>query len=659
MQLSYLPLDALQILRQQLNDKPIEGAALLADCFRLNTLYMVMQAGSGHLGSSFSSMDIFTWLWAYQMENPNQLGQSGDRFFSSKGHDAPGLYSVMLGLGVLPPEKLHQLRRLNGLPGHPDVKTTPNILTNTGSLGMGIAKARGMAMARRLSHETGRIYVLCGDGELQEGQFWESLQPTANQGYGEITVIVDHNKIQSDTWVERVSDLGELQRRIEAHGWAVARCNGNDMAALQHGLEQLNQAANGRPQLLICDTLKGAGVSIMEPDNAMRLQDGAPAHFLPMYDYHSGAPSVPDYETARDELLGRIRERCQQLGIDAPPVAQEPRYDRPTMPENVQKQVSAYGDALLELGKKHKDMIVLDGDLMLDCGLIPFQQAFPERFVECGIAEMDMVSMAGGLALNGKLPLVHSFACFLSTRANEQIFNNASEKTKVIYAGSLTGVLPSGPGHSHQSTREISALGSIPHLVLVSPADNTETAKALQWAVEDNTESTWLRLETVPVAIPYQLPESYTLIPGRGVVLNDVQDQADVVVMGYGPILLSEAWHAAQQLNESGLRVKLVNMPWLNRVDPNWLADVLKSAQLLVTLDNHQPLLGQSAVIAQHVLQNPALTGIRLLSLGVEGIPVCGWNHEALQHHGLDRDSLTNRIRMVAQSLDASMLATH
>src|SRR5919197_4622811 len=124
-----------------------------------------------------------------------------DRYFSSKGHDAPALYAVLLGLGRLDFDLIHGLRRFGGLPGHPDVVRTPEVVTSTGSLGMGISKARGFVLADRVLGRSSSVYVLTGDGELQEGQFWESLQPAANAGLAEITAIVDRNKIQSDAWV--------------------------------------------------------------------------------------------------------------------------------------------------------------------------------------------------------------------------------------------------------------------------------------------------------------------------------------------------------------------------------------------------------------------------------------------------------------------------
>ncbi len=184
---------------------------------------MIAGAWSGHIGTSFSSLDIMSWLFLNELRDLDKGPAACDIFFSSKGHDAPALYAVLIGLGLLPAEKLHELRRLHGLPGHPHVET-PYVQANTGSLGMGISKAKGMALANRHAGAPRRIFVLTGDGELQEGQFWESLGSAANRGLGEIVAIIDHNKIQSDTWVEQVSHLGDLEAKLRAFGWHVARC---------------------------------------------------------------------------------------------------------------------------------------------------------------------------------------------------------------------------------------------------------------------------------------------------------------------------------------------------------------------------------------------------------------------------------------------------
>src|ERR687896_1154668 len=259
--LQYVPVDEFRRLLAA-DAAPAVRAAAFASLARINTLYMIAGAWSGHIGTSFSSLEIMSWLFLNELRDLDKGPAACDVFFSSKGHDAPALYNVLIGLGLLPADKLHELRRLHGLPGHPHVET-PYVQANTGSLGMGISKAKGMAIANRLAGTPRRIFVLTGDGELQEGQFWESLGSAANHGLGEIVAIVDHNKIQSDTWVQQVSDLGDLEAKLRAFGWHVSRVDGHDVPALERTFRALD-AVTDRPKLIVADTVKGKGVSFME-----------------------------------------------------------------------------------------------------------------------------------------------------------------------------------------------------------------------------------------------------------------------------------------------------------------------------------------------------------------------------------------------------------
>ncbi|MFA6475015.1 MAG: 1-deoxy-D-xylulose-5-phosphate synthase N-terminal domain-containing protein [Patescibacteria group bacterium] len=608
MKLSFVPLSEIQRLRRTITD-PVKQVRVLATVFRINTLYMIAQAGSGHIGSSFSAMDIVTWL------HLNVLGKD-DVYFSSKGHDAPGLYSILLGLEKIPFEKIHTLRRLGGLPGHPDIVNTPCIVTNTGSLGMGIAKARGMALARRLNKRPGRFFVLTGDGELQEGQNWESLQPTANGHYGEITVIVDHNKMQSDTWVKKVSDLGNLEKKFAAFGWEVARIDGHNLLQFSETLERFNNITD-KPKVIIADTIKGKGVSFME-GNSLGEDE--------LYKFHSGAPSADNYAKALTELL-------KQVEVTDLVLEQREALAKYTTSSQPQKLISAYGAELKTIGDEHAEVVVLDADLMLDTGLIPFKEAHPDRFVECGIAEQDMVSLAGGLALSGKLPIVHSFACFLSTRPNEQIYNNATEETKIIYAGSLAGILPAGPGHSHQSVRDISILGSIPGLTLIAPSCEQEVRLTLRWAVEKNPLSTYIRLESLPIDLPFSLPKSYSLQVGLG---QTIYSGHDIALVGYGPTLLKQAYLAAQQLAKENISVAVYDFPWLNNISDKFITELCKY-QTVLTLDNHYLQFSQGMMIRAHVPQ--------AVSLGLTDVPVCGQNDEVLTNSGLDISSIINVVK--------------
>jgi transketolase len=622
--LSFVPLDVFQAARA-IGD-PMARAEVVADLCRINTLFMIMQAGSGHIGSSFSSTDLITWLWTEELRDPNGTSAEADVYFSSKGHDVPALYSLLIATGRLPFDLLPKLRQLNGLPGHPDV-STPYIAANTGSLGMGISKAYGMARANRYTGRRGRIVVMTGDGELQEGQIWESLQPCANERLADITVVVDHNKFQSDTAVAAVSDLGPLEDKFRVFGWEVRRGDGHDFRVIRDAFAHFATVAD-KPKVFIADTIKGKGVSFME---GIACGDQT-------YHFHAGAPSLENYLAATRELIARVNQRLESLGQPRATLAPAPLPVR-MAPKAPEKIVLAYGDELLAMARQRPEIIVMDADLLSDCGIEAFKAELPERFIECGIAEQHMVSAAGGMALGGMLPVVHSFACFLSTRANEHIYNNATEKRRIIYTATLAGLVPGGPGHSHQSVRDISAIGAVPGLVAFEPCSEREARLAIRWAVEQNPGSTYLRFVNVPLDLPYALPTDYSVRVGQGAVLRP---GTDVALVGYGPVLMTQAWRAADLLAAEGVSAAVIDLPWLNRIDDQWVRHVLGAFRHVVTLDNHYLEFGQGVMVSAALARTGVRTGVT--AIGLTEIPACGANADVLTYHGLDAASIAKTV---------------
>lgn len=616
----------------------LDKASLFATLCRINTLYMIARAGSGHIGSSFSSLDIMSWLQLNELRTPPEGDSTSphDIFFSSKGHDAPGLYSTLIGMGKLDFEFIHKLRRLGGLPGHPDI-STPNIVTNTGSLGMGVSKAKGMIFANRLLKRFGNIFVLTGDGELQEGQFWESLISAANHKLHELIVIIDHNKLQSDTLVSKVSDLGNLETKLAAFGWHVSRCNGNDIAAFSRVLKFAKEIID-KPKVIIADTIKGKGVSFMEHTSI--------DSDVEFYKFHSGAPSDEAYVKAAQELINNANDKLRT--INSASLALE-NVIRPTavVSKNPQRLVKAYSKALLDQARKNPKIVALDADLVLDTGLIPFQKEFPERFIECGIAEQDMVSQAGGMALKGLLPIVHSFACFLSARPNEQIYNNATEKTKIIYVGSLAGLLPGGPGHSHQALRDVSALRSIPGFRVLEPCTEDEVEMAVNYCINVNHENVYLRLVSVPVDIPFQLPKGYKLTYGKGVPITEGKD---AIIFSSGPVMLTEAYKAAHVLKDEGVQLCVVNLPWTTDVDLPWLIEITSGIPVLITLDNHYVGGALGTTVSCAMAESQCLGSRMVIRLGVDELPSCGSNAEVLAAHRLNSNTIAQRVRRAVTS---------
>jgi transketolase len=631
--------------------------AIIADMCRANALSAVKRAKSGHLGSTLSAMDIVVRLY-YEEMNVVSLGMDNvdrDIYFSSKGHDVPGQYSVLFSLGIIPQDKLMRLRRLEGLDGHPDIRI-PGIEANSGSLGMGISKAKGMAWGKKKAGRKGRLFVLTGDGEFQEGQNYEALQSVRHHNICDLTVIIDHNKLQSDKPVNEIISLGNLEDQLASFGWYVTRCDGNNQNELEKVFLDLKEVT-GLPKVLIADTIKGKGVSFMEHPHA--LIDGKGC-----YPWHSGAPSDEKYFAAYEEIAARINSQfaiyglgslvSEEIGeegtlhpsysLEGEPLSPGAPVVAPPNKVSDEYVADAYGKALVELAGEFTDFVVLDADLSSDCRTREFEINYPDRFIENGIAEQDMVSTAGGIAIQGLLPIVNSFASFLASRANEQIYNNASEETKIIYVCHYAGLIPAGPGKSHQSIRDISLFGALPNCLIMQPCNAKETEQLLRFAIAEAQENCMIRLIIGPSPRRIKLPKDYNAVFGQGI---DLCAGEAGILFAYGPVMLHEALLASELLAEKGIGLKVVNIPWLNRIDRNWLASCIESYSNLFILEDHASVGGLSDFLTRELIGLGALAQRRLNTFAIEGYPACGTPSEVLKYHGLDGVSLAYRIEEV------------
>jgi transketolase len=247
------------------------------------------------------------------------------------------------------------------------------------------------------------------------------------------------------------------------------------------------------------------------------------------------------------------------------------------------------------------------------------------------------------MARRGAVPIVHSFACFLAARPNEQIYNQCSESTKVVYVASLAGLLPGGPGHSHQSVRDISALAACPNLIMAEPCAEREVALLLDFLIDRTEESGYLRLVSVKWPLPFALPDAYRPELGRGVVIREGRD---AVAFAYGPWMLSNLFAAAEEIEQNtGVSTRVVNLPWLNRIDDLWLRDTIGGRRTIFTVDNHYVRGGQGDMVAAAVARLGLQPSARVISLGVTELPECGTNDEVLAYHGVDVAGLVNRLR--------------
>jgi transketolase len=273
----------------------LQGVEDTARQMRRDIVEMIAEAGSGHPGGSLSAADIVATLYFHTMKHdPKDPSWDGrDRFVLSKGHAAPVLYSALAEAGYFGREHLPTLRKLGSiLQGHPDMKKVPGVEVSTGSLGQGLAIGNGIALGLRLDRtsetDARRVYVLMGDGELQEGEVWESAMFAAHQKLGNLTAVVDANKLQIDGACDIVMCLGEIAGKFKAFGWEAIEVDGNDVPALADAFDEAAAIGTARnlPVVVVAHTIKGRGVSFMEGDHG----------------WHGKAPNAEQTAAALEEL---------------------------------------------------------------------------------------------------------------------------------------------------------------------------------------------------------------------------------------------------------------------------------------------------------------------------------------------------------------------
>ena len=255
---------------------------------RKSIVEMVYSAASGHPGGSLSVTDIFTALYFNELniDVNNPKDENRDRVVLSKGHCSPALYSTLAEKGFFDKKDLNTFRKIDSyLQGHPDMKKIPGVDMTSGSLGQGLSIANGMALAGKIDNKDYRVYCICGDGEIQEGQIWEAAMSSSHYKLDNICVIVDNNNLQIDGSVEDVMNPHPIDKKFESFGFNVLVIDGHNFEEIFDAFEKAKQT-KGKPTAIIAKTTKGKGVSFMEN------QAG----------WHGKAPKEEEYKIAMEEL---------------------------------------------------------------------------------------------------------------------------------------------------------------------------------------------------------------------------------------------------------------------------------------------------------------------------------------------------------------------
>jgi len=595
---------------------------------RINALGAIVSAGRGWLGASFSCTEILTALyWDVADIAPGR--ESQDAVVLGKGHAAAMQYAILAGRGFFPVEDLRRYKQPDGPQAHTDL-ATPGIAANTGSLGQALSKCAGLALG-----QPHRVFALLGDGELQEGQNYEALMTLRQHNLANLTVIVDCNRIQSDSNVADVKALPDLGALIAAFGLRALTVDGNDIAAVADCLHEAVRMP--QPVVILAHTLKGAGVRRFAAAQTPRRG----------YAWHGGVPDPVQYAEALRELALELGDDEVRAGVERfvrEHGAAVPRPPGPRPPRSPSTG-DAFGEALVELVREGWDLFALDADLEKACRLTAFARQYPERFLEMGIAEQDMVSVAGGLALRGHIPVVNTYAAFLR-RACEQVYVNASERTRIVYAGHYAGLCYGPDGKTHQCTGDVAMMRSIPGMTVLYPAFPEQVAPMLRWYLQSDTPGPlYMRLHRSPrlaadVALPSPGPfDPTTLIrvrerPGSG-----------AAVVTCGPHMTAYCAQASDRLAAAGLGVDVWTVPVLRGLPPSAVDSLLAYATLVAAeeLVDAGGLLDELSRLLAH-LDSPLAP--RLRSLAVDSFTFSTLEADGLyRHFGMTAEALAERLR--------------
>jgi len=604
-----------------------------ANLLRLHSVRMTTRAGSGHPTTCLSAADLVAGLFfhALRADVANPRHPLNDRVVFSKGHAAPLLYAAWAEAGAFPKTHLDTLREFTSdLEGHPTPRF-PWYGAATGSLGQGLSIAAGMALALKRDGLPPRVYCLMGDGETAEGAVWEATAFASYYRLNNLVALVDINRQGQSQPTMLQHDLQTYRARFEAFGWQTAVLDGHDMAAILDALTAA-QAAE-RPFAILARTLKGKGVSAVEDKEGWHgkplppdLAGQAIAELMPS----------PDLQAAAAQL--RVLPPSD-VPLFEPVVSATPNLPTYALGQEVATR-EAYGDALVALGNADPRIYALDGDVKNSTFSEKFLKAHPDRFVECFIAEQNMVGVAVGAAECGKIPFASSFACFL-TRAYDFIRMAAIGRADVKFCGSHAGVSIGEDGPSQMGLEDLAMFRTIPDSVVLYPSDAVSTAKLVAEAAR-HRGIVYIRTTRPKTPVIYPNDESFP-IGGCKIVRQSPRDMATVVGAG---ITLHEALKAHQILQLEGLAIRVVDLYSVKPMDTETLLRCAHETNgVIITVEDHYPEGGLGEAVAAAVNGH----GVRVYPLAVRTLPRSGKPETLLQAYGVDACAIVEAVRSIMQ----------
>jgi transketolase len=625
-----------------LRDYSVEQLKEAANLMRGYDLVALCAAGSGHAGGTLSIMDITAALYL-RVANHDPWDPSWterDRIIWSTGHKAPSLYLGLAFAGFCKVDDVMLLRKLwSPFQGHPHWLKLPGVEVSTGSLGQGLSIAVGIALAGKLDGKTYKTFCIMGDGEQQEGQIWEAAMEAGHHKLDNLVGIVDCNRLQIDGKVSDVMNVDPLDEKYRSFGWDVMHIDGHDMTQVVEALEKA-KAATGKPIVILAETVKGKGVSFMED----------------LAGWHGRSPNYDELVKALTELglqetipYPRLLEKAAryQADVDQKLEAKMPKFDRNywwnaadhlNMKVKMEPTRKGFGHSLAENGDDER-VVCLGLDISGSITISDFYANKPERkkrWISMGIAEQSATSAAAGLAKEGKLPVLGTYATFAAARNLDQIRTSVCYGNfNVLIAGAHGGVSVGPDGATHQALEDLFAMCGLPNMSVVVPCDVNETKKATDYLLLEHRGPKYIRFarEATPIVTNENTPfefghanvsrfrkENANFADAFETVLaSDYENEdEDLTIIACGP-MVPEAMRAAWILrSDFGYEARVVNLHTLKPIDEAAIARAAGETGVIVTAEEHQ--IGALAWrVSSVITESPLLYGVPVIT-GAVGV---------------------------------------
>ncbi len=609
---------------------------------RIDSIRATTASESGHPTSCLSAADLIATIFfnylRYDLTNPANPGN--DRFIMSKGHAIPIIYAAWKQLGVITDEQLMSLRKFDSpFEGHP----TPRFAYNeaaTGSLGQGLAIGVGMALAARQDNRDYRTYIMLGDGEIAEGSVWEGAEIAAHYKLNNLIGIVDCNRLGQSGESIHNHDVEKYAQKFQAFGWQTIVINGHEITEIIAAIDRAH-ATTDRPTMIVAKTFKGHGLEGVENLAGWHGKPFKPEESLLMIAQLNKrfATALGGNRGERPASLN-IAPRKMQEGTACMPITLNIEKDPNIAHFAFDKKIStrkAYGYALAALGRASKSVVAIDADVNNSTFSEFFAKEFPERFVQCFIAEQAMVSTATGLQLRGKIPCASTFGAFFA-RAYDQVRMAGIGKNALRLCGSHCGVSIGQDGPSQMALEDIAIMAAIPNSIILYPSDGISAYKLTEAAANYHDGISYLRTTRADTQALYPHNETFP-VGGCKILRQSSNDKACIIAAG---ITIHEALKAYDLLKKDGISIAIIDAYSVKPLDIATITAVAKaSGNRIITVEDHYIQGGLGQIVASAMVNHQ----INVNSLAVTHVSRSGKPEELLSDAEIDAESIVKIVK--------------